>query len=254
LSPTDIIFEQFSSFGNYVQGSKSEDNRRIFIDNGSSILFVAHLDTVLPPMFKKQTAKRLYATGLDDRLGCLLAYELGTELQADILLTDNEEKCRSTARFHTCKDYNWIVEFDRAGNDVVTYDRDNPVFLQRLSDYWKIGVGSYSDITDLQTKVCCFNLGTGIKNGHYKSCSVDIKTLKKQLAKFRAFYAKYVDTKFVADDIPEPIYSNSVQYGAYDKHEVCELCNNDNQVELVHGYLICETCFLQLLDSQFITA
>ena len=90
MQPTDDIFMHFADkVTGFKLGGKTLNDRRIFIDNGSDILFVAHVDTVLPPKIKKRTKKRLHASGLDDRLGCLLAYELGIKLQTDILLTDS---------------------------------------------------------------------------------------------------------------------------------------------------------------------
>ena len=247
LQPVDDLFELLSQY-RYQHGSKSENNRRIFIDNGGDVLFVAHIDTVLPPKFTKQTKKRLYATGLDDRLGCLLAYELGMELKADILLTDDEEKCKSTAFYHDCKNYNWVVEFDRAGDDVVVYNKTNMDFLQKLSDYWKIGIGSYSDIADLDTPACCFNLGIGVKNGHFESCSVSLSMLRQQVKKFRKFYEKYHDTKFVADEdngYDSYRYDTKTSYSESD----CEICGSPEMVEWVHGMMVCEACFYAAMDD-----
>jgi len=256
LQPIDKLFEDFSSFTEETEPDFG-NNRRIFIDNGGHILFVAHLDTVLPPKFVRETKRRLCAIGLDDRLGCLLAYELGIELRADILLTDDEESCRSTAFFHDCKDYKWIIEFDRRGDDVVAYDKSSKDFLQKLADYWKIGVGSYSDICDLETKACCFNLGIGIKNGHQESCFVDKKILRKQIRKFRSFYKKYHDTEFVADKRTQSGFAGRVhEWGWLEQsytqtHDPCscDVCGGMAGVEYVHNYLICEHCFLQMFDS-----
>lgn len=249
LQPTDKIFADFDLLR---IGSKNSKDRRIFIDNGGSVLFVAHVDTVIPAKFIKKTKKRVYATGLDDRLGCLLAYELGMELGADILLTDDEEKCRSTAYYHICKDYNWVVEFDRAGGDVVYYNKMSTEFLQRLSDYWKIGIGSYSDIADLEIGVCCFNLGIGIRNGHFESCSVNLHMMEQQVIKFRKFYKKYHDTLFVADiDYGKEAYRD--KYSDADlanwDNTACEVCGNFEMVEYVHGMLLCESCFLAAMDD-----
>lgn len=249
LQSTDQIFQDFAD---YLQGTKSQNNRRIFIDNSGDVLFVAHVDTVLLPKLKKQTAKRLYATGLDDRLGCLLACKLGLELAADILLTNNEERCASTARFHDCKDYNWIVEFDRADSDVVTYGIDNPEFLQRLSDFWKIGMGSYSDIIDLPTSACCFNLGIGYKHAHGKNSYVNLKTLTRQIVKFKVFYEKYHGEKFIADVKPElPDYHNVDFFTYNNRGEPCDVCGCVDQVEYTHNYYICRSCFSNIISYFF---
>lgn len=249
MQPTDKIFSHFHNFvyGNYSKPkSKNKNTRRIFIDRGGDVLFVAHVDTVLPPKIKKRTKKRLHASGLDDRLGCLLAYELGVELQVDTLLTDDEEKCQSTAQYHISKNYNWVVEFDRAGDDVVTYGIDNYEFQRALIEYWDIGWGSYSDIMDLPTLSCCFNLGIGYQYAHNKDSYVDLRILKQQLEKFRIFYQKYSGTKFMADKQSETDYTGQYIYDIQ-----CDICGGDENVEEIHNYIICESCFNQAIDNFF---
>ncbi len=250
MQSTDTIFSYFADdiLGSKIEAGKlSRNDRRIFIDNGGDILFVAHVDTVLPPKIKKHTKKRLHASGLDDRLGCLLAYELGMKLQVDILLTDDEEKCQSTAQYHICKNYNWVVEFDRAGDDVVTYENNSYAFNQVLLKYWNIGFGSYSDIFDLPTTACCFNLGIGYQYAHSKNSYVDLKILKSQIEKFMVFYEKYSTVKFVADEKSkeEVLTYQSI----YD--DACDVCGGIEQIENVHDYLICYSCFNQVIDNFF---
>ena len=248
MQPTDNIFLHFADkVIGFKLGGKTLNDRRIFIDNGGDILFVAHVDTVLPPKIKKRTKNRLHASGLDDRLGCLLAYELGIKLQADILLTDDEEKCQSTAQYHICKNYNWVVEFDRAGDDVVTYENDSYAFNQVLLEHWNIGFGSYSDISDLPTTACCFNLGIGYQHAHSKNSYVDLETLKTQIEKFMVFYEEYNTVKFVADEkLHQKVLTNSVIYD-----DTCDVCGGIEQIEKVHGYLICYSCFNQVIDNFF---
>jgi len=151
LNPKENIFADFDSF---ILDSNDPNKHRIFIDRGSLILLVAHIDTVQTPKFIKKTKKRIWAQGLDDRLGCTIAYQLSEELNTDLLICDNEEKCRSTGQFHELKDYNWIAEFDREGKDVVTYDLDCESFRNAISEYWKQGFGTFSDILKLQTTTC----------------------------------------------------------------------------------------------------
>lgn len=249
MQSTDAIFLYFADdvLGSKIEAGKlSTNSRRIFIDNGSDILFVAHVDTVLPPKMKKRTKKRLHASGLDDRLGCLLAYELGIKLGADILLTDDEEKCQSTAQHHLSKNYNWIVEFDRAGDDVVTYEIDNYEFQHALAESWDIGFGSYSDIVDLPTLSCCFNLGIGYHHAHSKDSYVNLKQLNMQLKKFEWFYEKYSKTKFIADKQKKIDYSNPYIYDWK-----CDVCGGEENVEEIHNYKICVSCFNQVIDNFF---
>lgn len=256
LNPKETLLADFDSF---VLDNNDLNKRRIFMDRGSLVLFVAHIDTVQKPKFirnrktKSGKLKRIYAQGLDDRLGCMIAYQLSDELNTDLLICDNEEKCRSTGQFHELKDYNWIAEFDREGNDIVTYDLDCDKFRQELLEYWRIGFGTYSDIMNLQTQACCMNVGLGHKFSHSKDSYVDVRTLRKQIAKFKRFYEEHKDTKFVRDYHPEYGYdSYSTQYYA-DKWGVCEICGLTNNVSHVFTYDICEDCFNEMI-YQFLYA
>ena len=249
MQSTETIFLYFAEdvLGSKIEAGKfSTNSRRIFIDNGGDVLFVAHVDTVLPPKMKKRTKKRLHASGLDDRLGCLLAYELGIKLGADILLTDDEEKCQSTAQHHLAKNYNWVVEFDRGGDDVVTYGIDSYEFQHALIKYWNIGFGSYSDIVDLPILSCCFNLGIGYHHAHSEDSYINLKQLNMQLKKFVQFYEKYSGTKFIADEQKKLVYSNSYIYDWK-----CDVCGGEENVGEIHNYKICADCFNQVIDNFF---
>lgn len=240
LKPIDALFRDFDQ---YVLDKTDSEKHRIFIDRQSDILFVAHLDTVQKPKFIKQTKNRIYAQGLDDRLGCMLASELSKELNVDLLLLDHEEKCQSTAQYHECKDYNWICEFDRAGSDVVTYGQDSIDFLTALEQYWKIGIGAFSDICLLKSDACTINLGIGYEFAHSKDSYVDIKTMDRQIKLFRQFYAQHKDTKFERD------YSYEWDAPEYDYVNSCELCGMANAID-VYGYMICQDCFEKMISEK----
>jgi hypothetical protein len=190
----------FSGGAKTVLDGDDCDKRRIFIDNGAKVLFVAHLDTVQEPFFHGYNKKKqiLICDGLDDRLGFYVACTLVNtyKLKADILLCDNEEKGATTAQYHTCKEYNWIVEFDRTGYDVVTYNRDCPDLIKALTSYWKKGWGSFSDICAIGTKSACFNLGIGYTTAHAKKDIVNIKLHNEQINDFITFYYRFYNTAF----------------------------------------------------------
>lgn len=243
LQPTNKIFADFTE---YVVGDK--DQRRVFIDRGADILFVAHIDTVQPPKYKRtkrtkaKKAKRLYVQGLDDRLGCLIACELSEQLGVDLLLTDNEECCRTTAQWHSCKQYNWIAEFDRAGDDVVTYGLDNPGFLNALGRHFKVGFGSYSDICDMETKACCVNIGIGYELAHSQDSYVVVKTMQEQINRFLTFYAENKDITYIQQA------ELSDQNWCQGWH--CDICGIA-EAEYIHGYHICEDCFCNVIEPVF---
>jgi len=248
LQDKDLIF---SHFGYAVLDKDNKDRRRIFIDRGSKVLFVAHLDTIQEPKFHTKNAKCIHASGLDDRLGCLIANMLSKELNTDLLLTDNEEGGESTAMYHKCKQYNWIAEFDRHGDDVVTYDLDSDKFLKELRKIWIVGFGSMSDICYLDTTACCVNIGIGFEHDHSPDSFARIKTIKRQIDKFKMFFAKHKDTEFIRD---ERLYSPPLTYPKMyypdscedNQTEFCEVCGIHGAKD-VFGYHICEDCFLSML-------
>ena len=100
-----------------------------FKDNNADILAVAHCDVVRPSMPIKFSMSRraVYTRGLDDRLGVFGIGVLGRMgKKFDILFTDGEESCASTAEDALAdvlkdKKYNWTFSLDRAGTDVVLY-------------------------------------------------------------------------------------------------------------------------------------
>lgn len=229
--PVKHIFKQYTE---YVLDGANNDKHRIFIDRGGLVLFVAHLDTVQVPKIFKSNKKYIYGRGFDDRLGCAWAYKLSEELGADLLLTDHEEFCKSTAFYHKVKDYNWIVEFDREGVDIVTYDLDSIDFGQALLKYWSIGFGSYSDIRDLKTDACCFNLGLGHYGSHSKKALVKTREMQRQIAKFKTFYAANKDIKYVQVE----------RQGS----RICEFCYSQNGVEIFNT-VVCSNCFKAMTDN-----
>jgi len=176
-------------------------------DNGAKILVVAHLDTVLSPhwagvlTFKSDTF--IYSTALDDRLGAYVALDMlqRAGIQYDILLTTNEEQGESSAGWFEPpegKKYNWIVEFDRKGSDVVTYqyrDLDWHMALETVG--FKVGHGTYSDIKDLDhLGVCAVNIGIGYQNNHLGNAYASLNTIRSQVSKFLDFYNNYSEIEF----------------------------------------------------------
>ncbi len=240
----------------------SPEKYRIFIDRGSDILFVAHLDTVLTPKYVKRTKKNIWAAGLDDRLGCAVATVLGEELEADVLLCDHEESGKSTASHHDLKEYNWIAEFDREGDDVVTYDLDSVEFLQAIEKYWQLGWGSFSDVCVMNTSSCCMNVGIGTKYSHSKNSYVSKKQLRNQIEAFMKFHSEYKDVRFEQDYRHAIIgggttsgYGFSQRQTAYTYvddygNDMCDFCGMVRG-EKIFNYHACEDCFDSMLQEYF---
>lgn len=168
---------------------------------GNKILAVAHCDSVTcdtDHFFAKNGV--VWCTRLDDRLGVFTILDILPDMgiSVDILLTDGEESCNSTARYveipKEC-DYNWIVQFDRRGTDVVTYQfGEMDPYAEEF--FGKAGYGSYSDICELDWLGCAaMNVGIGYHEEHSLGSHAKYWEYRRQLRKFYAFYQKYYDTK-----------------------------------------------------------
>ncbi len=244
----------FRDFNKHVLDKGRIDKHRVFIDRGSDILAIAHLDTVQKPKWNKLSHNILYASGLDDRLGCFLAYQISEELGLDLLLTDHEERGGTTGMFQTLKDYNWIAEFDRGGEDVVTYDLDCPEFLDALDEFFDLGHGLYSDICSIETTACCVNVGIGYdrKSAHGESNFADLEVVVRQMRQFREFYATHKDHKFVQVPREDSRWGNDSQRGSYGNSsywDECDICGEGGTQE-IFGYLLCFDCVQHIMESE----
>ncbi len=179
-------------------------------DRNAKVLAVAHLDWVgiRKPWFAyavTSKGKRLcFNNRLDDRLGAYIALDYLPKLgvECDVLLTDNEEKGRSTAAdFKTDKEYNWIFQFDRRGDDVVLYNYATDPYEKLLRDAgFHIGQGSYTCIRELESLgVLGFNVACGYYRNHCEDSYCDLAVVDKQVDKFLKFYEVNKDTKLPVD-------------------------------------------------------
>jgi len=237
------INEIFTDFKKYALNYEDKDKRRIFIDRESDILFVAHLDTVQKPKIGKHKKNRICGRGFDDRLGCHIAHKLAGEYEVDLLLCDNEEIGRSTAFYQDCKNYNFIVEFDRAGDDVVTYEKDCEEFRESLLKYWKMGFGSFSDVSFLQTDCCCVNIGIGYHHAHSKNSHVNTAQLYDQLNKFDNWFKEnrsiaYKQDDNYSDNWDEPDYSDIFEIAC----DGCGEMTDYNTAFFFGDYILCKNC------------
>jgi hypothetical protein len=167
-----------------------------FIDNQSRVLGVAHIDTVLNSRLFKVQGDVIISPRLDDRLGLYtLLYALPQAgINLDLLLCEDEEIGRSTAQYFTpSKQYSWIVEFDRHGNQVVMYQYDSPENRKLLSECGlAVGVGTFSDICWLDGLNCVgFNFGVSYFNEHTLNCYMHVPAYETMLTRFTDFYNKH---------------------------------------------------------------
>lgn len=213
-----------------------------FVDNKKDVLFVAHCDTVREDRHFQEVNlsgdRLIYNSQLDDRLGVYTVLDLLPKLgiYGDILLTENEECGASTAQyFETDKQYNWIVEFDRRGTDVVDYEYQ---FHNLLDKYWQVGLGTYSDISDLEHLGCkAFNIGVGYYGEHTQRCYMDISEYIEQIAIFTKFYKDNYGKHYHHEKINfkkynwkdniynDPFNESIINHGQYaDYMYYCDIC------------------------------
>ena len=164
----------------HLAGARAPENFYFYKDNGSNVLAVAHLDTVA---YAADRACRFVTTegggtvvfsrALDDRLGAYVILELLPllGLQYDVLLTVGEESGQSTAGCFEPpkgKHYDYMIEFDRGGTDVVMYQYDDAEVRQLVKDAGaRVGDGSFSDVSYLgHLGIKGFNWGVGYRDYH----------------------------------------------------------------------------------------
>jgi len=206
----------------YSEGQVTDtpDGPYIFQDNGADVLAVAHLDTVRHDRHfgvYRDDPDTLFNCQLDDRLGVWVALDVLPQrgIAVDVLLTTGEESCRSTAKhFQPGKEYNWLVGFDRAGSDVVTYQFEGNEWLDALAFAGNtIGWGSYSDISEMDhLDVQGVNWGVGYHDNHGRKSRCSLREMRRAVDRFAAFYADYHGERFGTPSILE---YESAEWGDY---------------------------------------
>lgn len=182
------------------------ENYYFYKDNGSNILAVAHLDTVVHEARRHTSFARttdglvVHSGALDDRLGAYIITELlpKLDLTFDWLLTVGEESGKSTAKFFTPpegKDYLWGIEFDRGNMDVVMYcydDFDTKALVRDCGA--RPGSGSFSDIAYLEhLEIKMFNWGVAYKDYHGPRGYAYLEDTFEMLVYFLTFHRQNED-------------------------------------------------------------
>lgn len=187
--------QPMGKFNRLGQVHIEKGRRHIYINRGSNVLAVAHADSVQTYGGYNLNDRFLQCATIDNRLGLYIVLfhlpMLG--INCDVLITDGEESGNSSARdFVPTKIYNWAFSFDRAGSDMVMYQYEDDETAELIEDYgFKVGFGSYSDISDLEHLGCkCFNFGCGMQNYHSKAAWADLHMLETNLKRFATFYSE----------------------------------------------------------------
>lgn len=219
----------------------------IYKDNGSKILAVAHMDLV-PAVNGVKTFEcqgdTIKVPQLDDRLGCHIILDVLPKLgiTTDILLTIGEETGNSTAKHFKApegKEYNWLMEFDRGGEDTVMYKFHTPEMEKKLKEYGiKVGRGSFTDICVLEDLgVWAVNFAVAYSSNHSSSASFNVKLFEEQLLpKYIEFIKSNKDTKIKHEKKETSVttYYNNSHYGGYSSNN--NDGNNSRRSNIVKPY------------------
>lgn len=221
-------FESFAHLG--VLGAETDPKfpgRHIYIDRGSKVLGVAHLDSVNNPTHFWCNSKFIAAPTIDNRMGAwILLHGLPSMgIYPDVLLTENEESCNSTGEDFqpTEVKWNWMFSFDRKDNDVVLYQYGFGQLQTAIKEHgFTIGQGSYSDISSMgHLHIEGANFGCGMQDYHSAHGYVLVEMLTKQLLKFAKLWKTIEHTKFPWEERPSyhrksKRHSNGANYTAQD--------------------------------------
>ena len=248
-----------SDFIKYGKAINNPTGLLVYQDNDAPILAVAHLDIAIKP--EKAiicNEEIMISPAMDDRLGAYLILDVlqSYGLKFDVLLTDCEERANSTAQFYNPdKEYNWIFEFDRSGNDVVMYNYDNDDLRLMLKEFdFQIGIGSFTDICWMEhLGVKGINFGTCYYNPHSRACYADLYELELQVYKFIAFYHKYKDVKFPHEQKEDFFIGGNGRYKleSWDSNDYfydpdlspfCEFCGDNLIDDFEMDYGLCQRC------------
>lgn len=197
----EVCREDVEYFKQYGEWHKCPISGYIYQNNNANVLAVAHMDTVFDKDNHYFYAEGKYVNSgkLDNRIGVYILLDILPQIGTfDLLLTDLEESIQSTAaHFKPENDYNWIVEFDRLGHDVVMYSYEDDEMFNLMACYdFPVGRGTFSDIAELEyLGVKGFNFGNGTKGQHTTKCSVDLEVLEEQMVKFDIFYKEMNEVK-----------------------------------------------------------
>ena len=222
------------------------------------IVGVCHIDTVLADVAYKynKANQTVSSTELDDRLGlaCWLYLSDCHNISPTIVCCDNEEVGQSTGDY--AADYirehnipcNWIIELDRRGTDVVSYDYSCPLWDNLLGQFFlAVGQGSFSDVSRMEAlgvKGC--NVAIGYYSEHTKRCHAKLDETADQLERVCAMIDSLAALKMVwkEDSAPEPpfeFYRDSYRYPNAD--EQCACCFDYFDSRDLDNYLGSRCCY-----------
>ena len=184
------------------------------------ILAVAHADCTQKAAYVSDVIQHpmgnlVFYPKVDDRLGLFTFLHILPTLgiHPSILVTDHEEEGASTGRefaelIGAKHSWNWMVMFDRSGDDVVTYGYTSEETERLVAS---VGLenrhGAYSCISVMKDMgILGFNWGTGYENNHSLFGYFDLDVYIDMVLRFVEFWTMYGGTKLeYLAPVPRPL-------------------------------------------------
>ena len=180
------------------------------------VLAVAHLDSHQKLEWVGELdhpkGKRIYCPRADDRLGVYTILDLLPRMGVvcDVLITNHEESGGSTAEyFKPQKDYKWMFQFDRKGDDVALYDYWGEKLINklRIAGFKNVSRGSYTDICKLyDLGISGFNVGCGYDDYHTEYAFFELSQYFQGVINFMEFYRIFGNAR-IPYVKPKPVVS-----------------------------------------------
>lgn len=197
------------------------------------VLLVAHIDTVhdkLPTKIVYDNGKMSSPNGIggDDRCGIYMILEIIKKYHCSVLFCEDEEiGCVGAEKFtkSTMTDelvgtFNYIIEFDRKGNnDAVFYECDNIDFENFITkEFYKTAHGSFSDICTVAPflKAAAVNLSCGYYKAHTKDEYIVLEEMETSIKEAMKILARTTDEKFKYIPLDYGYYGNRGWYDEFD--------------------------------------
>ena len=232
--------QSIESFKEEGEVTETPDGIYIYKNNNAKVLAVAHLDVVASVRNNlnfKIDGDIIYATQFDDRLGVYIILDILPQfgIEVDVLLTENEEVGRSTAKHFKLpegKEYNYMIEFDRMAKDPVMYMYKTKEYEDLLKKYGfsYVGHGTNTDIRYLSfLGIAGINFGVAYYNQHSNDCHMNTREFEEELfPKIKEFLETEKDTKTTYKP-SQTTYTTNYQSSVYAEYD------DDNWTKQING-------------------
>jgi len=231
--------------------AKPDGKGNYTINPGGRILGLAHMDTVFDdnPLIPEDTGNIILSPALDAGIGIYILCALRESFpDLTIVLTDNEERCNSTAqKLQPNPDYIAMIEVDRANiNDSALYQyMDSPAWVDFIELHTGriAAIGTYSDISDAEIGIAGVNLSAGYMLAHTANCYIlkeDILTV--YLNAYNVITALLKEKPFAFDNSQSRNFYSYAGWSKLDKWESDSEWEDSDRIDSPAQLYYCPNC------------